>query len=66
MNGLILALGGFLHLLTDQAHDFALEIASKFLSDYAEDLILEGFTLYLLIIEGSAGLPGQLGIKVLH
>jgi hypothetical protein len=66
MNALILALGGFLHLLTDQAHDFALEVASEFLGDDGEDLILEGVILYLLLVEGGASLAGKLAIKVLH
>jgi hypothetical protein len=66
MNGLILGLCGFLHLLTHQPHDFALEVASKFLSDDAEDLILEGVILNLLLVEGGAGLASQLAIKVLH
>jgi riboflavin biosynthesis pyrimidine reductase len=66
MNGLILGLSGFLHLLTDQPHDFTLEVASEFLSDDAEDLILEGVILNLLLVEGGAGLASQLAIKVLH
>ena len=66
MNGLIMGLGGFLHLLADQAHDFALEVASELLSDDAQDLILEGVILDLLLVEGRAGLAGQLAVKVLH
>jgi hypothetical protein len=66
MNGLVLSLGGFLHLLADQAHDFALEVASELLSDNAQDLILEGVILDLLLVEGGAGLAGQLAVKVLH
>ena len=61
-----MGLGGFLHLLADQAHDFALEVASELLSDYAEYLILEGVVLDLLLVKGRAGLAGQLAVKVLH
>jgi hypothetical protein len=66
MNGLVLGLGGFLHLLADEAHDFALEVASEFLGDDAQDLILEGVILDLLLVEGGAGLAGELAIEVLH
>ena len=66
MNGLVLSFGCFLHLLSDEAHDFALEVASELLSDYAEYLILEGVVLDLLLVKGRAGLAGQLAVKVLH
>ena len=66
MNGLVLGLGGFLHLLADEANDFALEVASEFLGDDAQDLILEGVILDLLLVEGGAGLAGELAIEVLH
>ena len=66
MYGLILGLGGFLHLLADLAHDLALEVARELLSDDPEDLILEGVILNLLLVECGAGLAGQLAIEVLH
>ena len=66
MYGLILGFGGLLHLLADEAHDFALEVASEFLGDDAQDLILEGVILDLLLVEGGAGLAGKLAIKILH
>jgi hypothetical protein len=66
MYGLVLGLGGLFHLLADEAHDFALEVASEFLGDDAQDLILEGVILDLLLVEGRAGLAGQLAVKVLH
>lgn len=66
MYGLILGLGGFLHLLADEAHDFAFEVASELLGDNAENLILEGVILDLLLVEGGTRLAGQLAVEILH
>ena len=66
VNGLILGLGGFLHLLADLAHDLALEVARELLSDDPEDLVFESVILHLLLVECGAGLAGQLAIEVLH